>query len=216
MSPTQARAKRAFDFVIAACGLLLTGWLILICALLATIDTRASGFFMQRRVGRHGKLFRVVKLRTMRQDSTQTTTVTTVHDSRITTLGRILRRSKIDELPQLWNVLCGQMSLVGPRPDVPGYADALDGEARALLELRPGITGPASLAFRDEELLLAEAEDPESYNDSIIWPAKVAWNLDYLRRYRLGRDLAYLLATVSRRFQLRTFPELSRPLEPPS
>jgi lipopolysaccharide/colanic/teichoic acid biosynthesis glycosyltransferase len=125
-----------------------------------------------------------------------TSTITVAGDVRITPVGRCLRRFKLDELPQLYNVLVGQMSLVGPRPDVPGYADRLQGEAARLLELRPGITGPATVAFRDEEQLLAAARDPVAYNDQVLYPAKVQLNLDYLKKISLREDLRWILRTL--------------------
>jgi len=151
LSRTQAALKRGFDILGAGSGLLLTFWLIALAWLAASLDTRANGFFIQQRVGRGGRLFKVIKIRTMRVVSGPLqTTVTTVGDARITPLGRLLRRVKIDELPQLLNVLKGDMSFVGLRPDVPGFADALEGEDRLILSVRPGITGPATLKYRNE------------------------------------------------------------------
>jgi len=117
-------------------------------------------------------------------------------DPRITSLGRRLRHWKLDELPQLWNVLRGEMSLVGPRPDVPGYADRLIGEAREILQLRPGITGPATIKYRDEERLLARQSDPVAYNDRVVYPDKVRVNLRYLHRWSLANDIRCILVTI--------------------
>jgi len=192
----QAVTKRGIDIVVAAAGLLATGWIIAIAFVAATIDCRNSGFFLQERIGRHGRRFNVIKIRTMRSDDSITTNVTTAGDSRITRLGALMRRLKIDELPQLFNVLVGQMSLVGPRPDVAGFADELTGEDREILDLRPGITGPATLRFRDEEQLLATVNDPERYNRDVIYPEKVRINVEYLRYYTLGTDIEILLKTV--------------------
>jgi lipopolysaccharide/colanic/teichoic acid biosynthesis glycosyltransferase len=122
--------------------------------------------------------------------------VTVAGDPRVTAFGRYLRRAKLDELPQLWNVIKGDMSLVGPRPDVPGYADRLTGPAAALLELRPGVTGPATLYLRDEERLLAAAPDPQTYNDAVLYPLKVRMDLAYLADWTLVRDLGYLAVTA--------------------
>ena len=180
----------------ALVGLLAIWWLILVAFFAASLDTRGNGFFVQSRVGKGGRVFRVVKIRTMRSDGENTTTVTRSGDPRITPLGRFLRKTKIDELPQLWNVLVGQMSLVGPRPDVPGYADKLTGAERAILSLRPGITGPATLKYRDEEDILALQDDPERYNYEVIYPDKVQINLQYIRDWSFLGDLRYLLATV--------------------
>jgi lipopolysaccharide/colanic/teichoic acid biosynthesis glycosyltransferase len=132
----------------------------------------------------------------MREVAGVTTCVTADNDIRITRIGRWLRKFKIDELPQLANVLLGHMSLVGPRPDMPGFLDALEGEDRVLLTLRPGITGPASIAFRDEDDLLASVEDPEDYSDNVIWPEKVRINKDYIRNYSLLGDLKLIWQTV--------------------
>lgn len=196
LSPSEAFQKRAFDLFFAALGLLATGWLIVLAWFAATIETRSNGFFVQKRVGKSGKIFRVVKIKTMRPVVAFDTTVTRRGDPRITPLGAFFRRTKIDELPQLWNVLLGDMSFVGPRPDVPGFADTLEGEERAMLSIRPGITGPATLKYRNEEELLAAQEDPEAYNREVIWPDKVKINLDYIRNWSLARDIKYILDTV--------------------
>ncbi|WP_419308085.1 sugar transferase [Chromohalobacter israelensis] len=192
----RAAIKRAFDLVMSAIGLVLSGWLILLAWLAASFDTRSNGFFVQQRVGKDGRLFRVVKIKTMRPSRELNTTVTRSGDPRITPLGRFFRKAKIDELPQLWNVLRGDMSFVGPRPDVPGFADSLVGEERRLLSIRPGITGPATLKYRNEEELLAAAEDPEAYNRDVIWPDKVRINLEYIRDWSLTADLRYIWKTV--------------------
>ena len=174
----------------------LTFWLIALTWLIATLDTRSNGLFTQKRVGKDGRLFTVVKLKTMRPTRAPGTTITQSHDPRITPFGRFFRKTKLDELPQLWNVLKGDMSFVGPRPDVPGYADRLEGEARLLLSVRPGITGPATLAYRDEEAILAVQRDPERYNDEVIYPDKVRINLEYIRNWSLMGDLRYIWQTV--------------------
>lgn len=196
LSARQALLKRCFDLVLALIGLNVTWWLIFLAWVAATIDTRSNGFFIQKRVGKNGKIFRVIKIKTMRPVAACDTTVTRRGDPRITKLGLIFRKTKIDELPQLWNVLLGDMSFVGPRPDVPGFADKLEGEARAMLSIRPGITGPATLKYRNEEELLAEQDDPEAYNRDVIWPDKVQINLNYIREWSLGRDIKYILETV--------------------
>ncbi len=192
----QAGAKRSFDLAVSAIGLVFASWLIAIAWLLATIDTKANGFFMQQRVGRHGRLFTAVKVRTMRSTSEMSSTVTTSEDPRITRLGRFWRRSRIDELPQLFNVFVGQMSFVGPRPDVPGFADQLRGDNRIILSVRPGITGPATLKYRDEEKLLASVEDPEVYNRDVIYPDKVRLNREYVENWSFCQDIGYILETL--------------------
>jgi lipopolysaccharide/colanic/teichoic acid biosynthesis glycosyltransferase len=196
LSSFQAFQKRTFDLFFAALGLLVAWWLILLAWVAASIDTRSNGFFVQKRVGRNGKIFHVVKIKTMRPVATLDTTVTRRGDPRITPLGAFFRRTKIDELPQLWNVLVGDMSFVGPRPDVPGFADTLQGQERAMLSIRPGITGPATLKYRNEEELLAAQDDPEAYNRNVIWPDKVQINLQYIREWSLWNDCCYIFRTV--------------------
>lgn len=194
MSRTDLFVKRSFDLVVSALGLAVLWPVILVCWVIAGRDTGASGFFCQDRVGRGARLFKVLKLRTMRDVGG--TTVTTTNDTRITIWGARFRCWKLDELPQLWNVLLGQMSIVGPRPDVHGYIDRLEGSDARLLQLKPGITGPATLKYRNEEKILASQNDPQAYNDLVIWPDKVAINLDYLDNWSLGRDLGYIIETV--------------------
>jgi lipopolysaccharide/colanic/teichoic acid biosynthesis glycosyltransferase len=192
----QSAVKRSFDIVVATVGLLLTWWLILLASTAASLDTNESGLFTQTRVGKDGRLFKVIKIRTMRDIPSFTTTVTSAHDPRITSLGRFLRRTKIDELPQLINVLFGQMSFVGPRPDVPGFADELSGADRIILSVRPGITGPATLRFRYEEQTLSAQPDPEEYNREVIFPEKVRLNREYVVNYSFGKDLRCIYQTI--------------------
>lgn len=191
--------KRWVDFLGALLGLGLTWWIILISYILASIDTRANGFFIQKRVGRNGKLFYLVKLRTMRSDPSFQTNVTTDRDPRITSLGRFFRKTKLDELPQLFHILLGQMSFVGPRPDVPGFADNLSGDDRIILSVSPGITGPATLKYRNEESILAQQENPERYNDEVIYPDKIKLNKEYVKNYSLRRDIEYIWQTIFHR-----------------
>jgi lipopolysaccharide/colanic/teichoic acid biosynthesis glycosyltransferase len=196
LSTGQAVIKRSFDFMVALFGLLVTWWLILLAWVAASIDTRSNGFFIQKRVGRNGEIFRVVKIKTMHPVAAFDTTVTRRGDPRITPLGAFFRRTKIDELPQLWNVLFGDMSFVGPRPDVPGFADKLQGEERVMLSIRPGITGPATLKYRNEEELLAAQDDPEAYNRDVIWPDKVRTNLQYTQEWSLWNDCCCIFRTI--------------------
>jgi lipopolysaccharide/colanic/teichoic acid biosynthesis glycosyltransferase len=191
-----AIVKRTFDVVLALVLLALTWWLIVLSIAAATIDTRRFGLFRQTRIGRGGAPFTLYKVRTMRDHVDVDTVVTTTDDPRITPLGRLLRRSKIDELPQLFNVLRGDMSFVGPRPDVPGFADRLEGDDRMILAVRPGITGPATLKYRREEELLAGVDDPEAYNRDVIFPDKVAINRHYIEHYSLGEDIRCLIETM--------------------
>jgi len=196
LSARDSFLKRTFDVALACVGLLLSYWLILLAWIAASLDTRSNGFFVQERVGLNGKLFKVVKIKTMRPMKEMNTTVTAKHDPRITSLGSFFRKTKIDELPQLWNVLLGHMSFVGPRPDVPGYADKLKGEERIVLSIRPGITGPATLKYKNEEEILAAQPDPVKYNDEVIFPDKVKINMEYIRDYSFKKDLDYIWRTV--------------------
>jgi lipopolysaccharide/colanic/teichoic acid biosynthesis glycosyltransferase len=196
LSFNQQLIKRSFDVAVAVFGLLAFGWLILLGWLAATLDTGLNGFFTQTRVGRYGRTFKVIKLRTMKVSKTVTTTVTTSGDPRITKLGALLRKTKVDELPQLINVLLGHMSLVGPRPDVPGYADRLEGTDRIVLTIRPGITGPASLKYRNEEEILAAQPQPERYNREVIFVDKVRINREYIEKYSFAKDLQYIWQTA--------------------
>jgi lipopolysaccharide/colanic/teichoic acid biosynthesis glycosyltransferase len=188
--------KRAIDLLIAVVGLALVGWLIGIAALCARWDTGRSGIFRQQRIGRFGLLFWLYKIRTMREVPGITTTVTTSEDPRVTRLGRVLRRCKIDELPQLVNVLLGDMSLVGPRPEVPAYLELIRRTAPLVLSVRPGITGPATLKYRHEELILAASADPVAFNDEVIFPDKLRINEAYVRNRSVLKDLYYLWQTI--------------------
>lgn len=188
--------KRFFDITISIIGIVLSSPIVIIAYIIAMIDTKSNGFFVQKRVGKDGKLFYVIKIKTMKYSSFNKSTVTTKTDSRITASGLVFRKTKIDELPQLINVLVGQMSLVGPRPDVPGYADQLKEEDRIILLMRPGITGPATLKYRNEEEILSLCENPEQYNREVIYPDKVAINKEYIRNYSFIKDLKYILKTV--------------------
>jgi lipopolysaccharide/colanic/teichoic acid biosynthesis glycosyltransferase len=184
------------DVIIAGLGTVVTSPVMVAGFVVATVDTGEWGIFTQVRVGRDGRPIRVHKLRTMRTSATHTTTVTTEDDPRITRVGRQLRRFKIDELPQLIDVLVGSMSLVGPRPDVPGWADMLEGADRIILTVRPGITGPATIEFREEEMLLSHADDPEQLNRTVIWPRKVLLNRRYVEHWNFRLDLQYITVTL--------------------
>ena len=151
--------------------------------------------FKQRRVGQYGRLFTMYKFRSMTVAHSGSS-VSVKGESRITPLGAVLRKYKLDELPELWNVLIGDMSFVGPRPDVPGYADKLEGEDRRMLLLKPGITGPASLKYRNEEELLAKQENPQEYNDKVLFPDKVRLNIEYLDNCSFSNDIKFIIYTV--------------------
>ncbi len=196
--------KFVFDRLVSFLGLIILLPVLVIVAIL--VKAKMPGgpvFFSQKRVGRNGRLFTMHKFRTMTMDH-DGSSVSVAGESRITTLGAKLRKYKLDELPELWNVLIGDMSFVGPRPDVPGYADALVGEEREVLQLRPGITGPASLKYRNEEELLARVAsegvagytDPVRYNDKVIYPDKVRLNRYYLHHYSFWMDIKMIFATV--------------------
>ncbi len=191
-----ALIKNAFDIILSLLGLLIVWWIILLALIVSSYETKSNGFFIQQRVGKSGKLFNIFKIKTMKTVVGISTVVTSSRDVRITKSGAFFRRTKIDELPQLWNILIGQMSFVGPRPDVPGYADRLQGKDRRVLSIRPGITGPAQLAYRDEEDILAAQNDPVKYNDEVIWPEKVKINLDYVANYSFFKDLYYIWKTI--------------------
>lgn len=188
--------KRFFDLLVSTIGLLFFGWLIILTAIIAKFDTKLSGIFKQNRIGQNGKIFKIYKIRSMKKVKGLTTTVSTSKDKRITRIGGFFRKYKLDELPQLINVFIGDMSLVGPRPDVKGYADMLKGENRIILTIKPGITGPASLYFRDEEAILARQSDPEIYNKNIIWPKKIEINKLYINNYSLLKDIQYIFKTI--------------------
>lgn len=188
--------KWFFDRLMALIGLLILWPVLLVVAIIIKIKMPGGPvIFKQRRVGRNGRLFTMYKFRSMTVGHGGSS-VSVAGESRITPLGHVLRKYKLDELPELWNVLIGDMSFVGPRPDVPGYADALKGKDRDVLRLRPGITGPASLKYRDEEELLAKVEDPQKYNDEVIFPDKVRINLYYLHHYSFAKDIRMIFCTV--------------------
>ncbi len=197
LSSTERIKKRSFDIILSLVGIGLLWWLIILAWIIASIETKSNGLFMQKRIGREGKPFDVLKIKSMKPIVGVDTTVTTSGDSRITKSGMFFRKTKIDELPQLLNVLFGSMSFVGPRPDVPGFADRLEGEDRAILTMRPGITGPASLKYKDEEEILAKEKDPERYNREVIWPDKVAINKAYIKHWSLKKDIHYIIKTVT-------------------
>lgn len=168
-----------------------------IAFIIASMETKSFGLFIQERVGQHGKLFRVFKIKTMKPIAEVEGTITTKHDPRITKSGKFFRDTKIDELPQLFNVLFGSMSFVGPRPDVKGYADELKGDDQIVLTIRPGITGPASLKYKNEEQILSKVSNPKEYNDSVIWVDKVAINKAYIRHWSFKKDIEYIIKTVT-------------------
>lgn len=179
--------KRSFDFFFAFIGIVFLSWLLLISIILASIDTKSFGLFFQVRIGQYGKPFKIFKIKSI-NDVTK----------KVSYFGSFLRKSKIDELPQLLNILLGQMSFVGPRPDIPGYYDLLKGENRKILELKPGLTSEASLKYFNEETLLYQQENPLLFNDTVIFPDKVKMNLEYYYKQSILVDLQILLKTIFR------------------
>ena len=189
-------SKFLFDRIVSFMGLLFLWPVLIVIALL--IRAKMPGgpvLFKQQRVGKDARLFTMYKFRTMRVGHGGSS-VSVAGESRITPLGAVLRKYKLDELPELWNVFIGDMSFVGPRPDVPGYADKLTGEDRLILKLRPGITGPASLKYRNEEDILSQVDDPIRYNDEVIYPDKVRINLEYYKHHSFWGDIRYIFRTV--------------------
>ena len=213
--------KFLFDRIMSLIGLVCLGWLYLVVAILIKVKMPGPVFFVQNRVGKGGKVFKCHKFRTMTVNHGGST-VSVAGENRITPLGAKLRKYKLDELPGLWDVFIGKMSFVGPRPDVPGYADKLQGEDRDVLKLRPGITGPASLKYREEEEMIADfvskvklgdndikekysevdftsktdTEIAVWYNDNVIYPDKVRINLYYQRNYSFVKDIKMIICTI--------------------
>ena len=188
--------KSIFDRTASFFGLIFLFPILIIVGILIRIKMPGGPvIFKQRRVGRHGKLFTMYKFRSMTV-SHSGSSVSVRGENRITPLGAKLRKYKLDELLELWNVLIGDMSFVGPRPDVPGYADKLEGDDRRMLLLKPGITGPASLKYMDEEELLAEQENPQKYNDEVLFPDKVRINIEYLDNWSFWNDIKIIIYTI--------------------
>ena len=189
-------AKRTFDILFSIIGLIFFLPCFLFVSILIKADSKGPIFFLQERVGCNGVIFKIIKFRSMIIDQNSSSTITTANDNRITTIGKIIRKLKIDELPELFNVLIGNMSLVGPRPDVPGYADLLSGKDRLILKLKPGITSLASLKYVNEEEILASVEDPIRYNKDVIFPDKVKLNLNYYYNHNIWIDIKVIFATI--------------------
>ena len=192
----QRSIKRTFDIFLSLFGIIFTWWIIALAWIVALFETKSNGLFVQKRVGKDGKLFSAFKIKSMKKVEGVNTTITSINDVRITKSGVFFRRTKIDELPQLFNVFIGDMSFVGPRPDVSGYADKLEGKDRVILSIRPGITGPASIKYKNEEEILAKQDNPIWYNDNVIWPDKVKINKDYIKKYSFIKDIRYIIKTI--------------------
>ena len=192
ITPNQLQAKRIFDFMLALVLFPIVIVPLVVLLIGAAIDVGHFGWFQQLRVGQHGKLFPMFKLRTLKVGKHHLGAL----DANASAYGRFLRRTKLDELPQIFNVLLGNMSFVGPRPDVQGFADALTGDDRIILKVKPGVTGPATLKYKDEEQLLALQSDPETYNRTIIWVDKVEINKKYVQNWSFYLDLKYILQSI--------------------
>jgi lipopolysaccharide/colanic/teichoic acid biosynthesis glycosyltransferase len=195
----QSTGKRIFDILAAAAGLLILSPLLALLTIAVKLSSPGLVFYRQQRVGRNGVSFRIVKFRSMYVDADRHgLAITAAGDARVTSIGRVLRRFKLDELPQLWNVLVGEMSLVGPRPEVPRYLECYSPAQRRVLTVRPGITDPASLLYRDEESILASQPDTDRYYREVVLPDKLNLNLEYLSRSSFRYDLSLILQTVGR------------------
>jgi lipopolysaccharide/colanic/teichoic acid biosynthesis glycosyltransferase len=188
--------KRIFDLLFAFFGIILFTPIFLVIIFLIKLDSKGSVFFLQSRIGLEGEVFNIIKFRTMNIHQNSNSTITLKEDSRITGIGKYLRKYKLDELPELFNILLGEMSFVGPRPDVTGYADKLVGLDKNILKLKPGITSRASLKYANEEFLLTQVDDPISYNNNIIYPDKVRMNLNYYNNHNLWVDIKVIFATI--------------------
>lgn len=187
--------KGLIDLITALILLISVSPILIIAAILIMLTMPGPVLFNQTRIGRYGKPFTIHKLRTMKAHQ-MNSSVTSLNDVRITPLGHLMRRSKIDELPQLFNILKGDMSIVGPRPDVPGYADKLKGADRLILSVRPGLTGAASLIYNNEEVLLSKQKDPQYFNDHSLYPDKVRIDSAYIRNQSFWLDLKIMLFTL--------------------
>lgn len=177
--------KILFDFIFAIILTVFLMPLLIILFIIASLDTSSNGIFFQKRIGKYGKAFTIFKFKTIHQKT-----------KNCSKIGQVLRKFKLDELPQLFNILKGDMSFVGPRPDIEGYYDKLKGNDRRVLELKPGLTCEASIVYRDEENLLKKQEDPLKYNDEVLFPHKVKMNLEYLEHLSFKNDIKILLNTL--------------------
>lgn len=194
LTKKQQFSKRFFDVSLSILVLPFVIIPLLLLLGIATISMGKNGLFVQTRIGQFGKPFKLYKIRTLR--GTTHANVIDIQKSE-TTIGRWMRKTKLDELPQLFNVLKGDMSWVGPRPDIPGYADRLEGDDRNILALKPGITGPATLKYKQEDRILLAQENPLHYNDTVIWPDKVQLNLKYLNDWSLSKDIGYIVRSFT-------------------
>lgn len=188
--------KRLFDIVFSVSILVVFFWLILLVWLIAIIDTSTNGIFTQIRIGQYGKKFKIYKLRTIQINQN-------LQGIQISKMGKLLRKYKLDELPQFINVLKGDMSIVGPRPDIPGYYDLLEGENLIILELKPGLTCLASLKYYNEDALLEKQANSLAYNDQVLFPNKIKMNLNYYHHQSFYTDLKIIIATCKFMFKIK-------------
>lgn len=192
ITDSQLILKRGFDLLLSLSLLPVLIIPILILVIISTIDTKQWGLFSQKRVGQHGRIFNIYKLRTLKNEPHYLGAL----DKSATRFGAFLRTTKLDELPQLFNVIMGSMSFVGPRPDVEGFADVLEGDDCIILKVKPGITGEATLKYKDEESILAQQDDPETYNRTNIWVDKVQINKNYVQNWSFSLDLRLIIQSI--------------------
>ena len=190
--------KRLFDIFMSFSGIIILLPVLIIISVILILSFDGPVLYIQTRIGKNGNEFRLLKFRTMKNNSEMKGTITIEGDERVTSIGKVLRKWKLDELPSLWNVLIGDMSFVGPRPDVSGYADKLSFSHKRILKVRPGITGPATLKYANEEKLLANVDDPIKYNDKVIFPDKIKINLDYIDNWSFFNDIRIIFNTIFR------------------
>ncbi|OFX44540.1 MAG: sugar transferase [Bacteroidetes bacterium GWC2_33_15] len=190
--------KEIFDYFSSTILLIVLFPILLLVSIIVIISMGWPVFYTQTRVGQNGKLFRLYKFRTMKKAKSETS-IAAKEIERITQVGNFLRKSKIDELPELINIIRGDMSFVGPRPDVPGYADLLCDDDKIILQLKPGLTGPASLKYVDEEDILKKVTNPQEYNDRVIFPDKVRINKEYMKYWNFWIDIKIIIFTALRK-----------------
>ncbi len=193
LSGKQKITKRIFDVSISLIVLPFVIFPLILLLVIATLSTGKNGLFVQKRIGYQGKKFNLYKIRSLKGD--HHIDAVAIKESE-TSFGKWIRKTKLDELPQAFNILLGTMSWVGPRPDISGYADKLKGEDRIILEVKPGLTGPATLKYKNEDDLLLKQENPLKYNDEVIWPDKVVLNKEYVMNWSLLKDINYLWASL--------------------
>ena len=198
LSNRQKLIKRLFDLLLCCCLLIFLFPLLIVGFFVSSLSTRSFGIFLQERVGENGSTFKIYKLKTMLDNGISEVSDFRNDQKRVTSTGHLLRMFKIDEIPQLFNVMKGDMSFVGPRPDVVGFADKLTGEDLIILTVKPGITGPASIKYKDEVKILKNVSNPDAFNRGSIWPDKVRINKAYVHNWTFWGDVKWLFLTVIR------------------